>query len=418
MCKMNKYLIPTTVVLLLSACSSDNEDNPLVPVESERSVLIYMAAENNLSSFADTNLADIKQSSKSLKDNQNLIVYVDRRDIKPYMARVKDGVLVDSVAMEESSSADPAVMENVIRQMRTKYPAKSYGLVLWGHCTGWLFSNDSIPYAGTRAYGVDLNPQRHWMNMPSMARAIAKGMNQEKLKFVFGDCCNLNCIEVAYELRNAAEYVIGSPAEIPDSGAPNKLIMSDLFSQSDNFYQLLIDDYYNHYIKAFKERPNYYYNLMPGDLEGYSEPLSAIRTSALEELAQATANLLSTIPEKLGPEGKLGLENVTFYAWDSDNKLSYDMSQALKKNTSASAYAVWENAFKKAVAHKMYSRKWLVSNSTRKLASFMETFDTENAGVVSMFFPQKSYSTTTPNWNNAIQKYQWNNLIRWSQYGW
>jgi hypothetical protein len=54
MCKMNKYLIPTTVVLLLSACSSYNEDNPLVPTESERSVLIYMAAENNLSSFAES----------------------------------------------------------------------------------------------------------------------------------------------------------------------------------------------------------------------------------------------------------------------------------------------------------------------------------------------------------------------------
>ena len=377
-----------------------------------------MAAENNLSSFSDINLENIKRSSKSLKDNQNLIVYVDRYEIKPYMARVKDGVLVDSVAMEESSSADPAVMENVIRQMRTKYPAKSYGLVLWGHCTGWLISNDSIPYAGTRAYGVDLNPQRYWMNIPSMARAIAKGMNQEKLKFVFGDCCNFNCIEVAYELRNAAEYVIGSPAEIPDSGAPYELIMSDLFSQSDNFYQSLIDNYYNHYIKVFKERPNYFYDLIPGDLEGYSEPLSAIRTSALKELAQATANLLSTIPEKLGPEGNLDLENVTFYAWSGNNKLSYDMSQALKKNTSASAYAAWENAFKKAVVHKVYSRKWLVSRSTMKLASFMETFDTENAGVVSMFFPQKSYSSTAPNWNNAIQQYQWNNLIQWSQYGW
>jgi hypothetical protein len=166
-------------------------------------------------------------------------------------------------------------------------------------------------------------------------------MDHEKLKFVFGDCCNLNCIEAAYELKNAAEYVIGSPAEIPDPGAPYEIIMSDMFSQSENFYQSLIDDYYNYYIKAFKERPNYFYNLMPGDLEGYSEPLSAIRTSALEELAQATANLLSTIPEKLGPEGKLDLENVTFYAWDSNKELSYDMSQALKKNTSASAYAVW-----------------------------------------------------------------------------
>ena len=404
--------------MLLSACSSDIKDNPLVQTESERSVLIYMAGENNLSSFADEDLAEIKQSSKSLKDNQNIIVYVDKSYKNPFMARVKGGELVDSVAMEESSSADPAVMENVIRQMRTKYPVKSYGLVLWGHCTGWLITNDTIPYAGTRAYGIDHNPHNYWMNIPSMARAIVMGMDHEKLKFVFGDCCNLNCIEAAYELKNAAEYVIGSPAEIPNPGAPYEIIMSDMFSQSENFYQSLIDDYYNYYIKAFKERPNYFYNLMPGDLEGYSEPLSAIRTSALEELAQATANLLSTIPEKLGPEGKLDLENVTSYAWDSNKELSYDMSQALKKNTSASAYAVWENAFKKAVAHKVYSHKWLVGISTLKIASFMETFDTENVGVVSMFFPQKNYSSTTPNLNSAIQQYQWNNLIRWSQYGW
>ena len=415
--KMKKYLIPTIVALLLSACSSYNEDNPMVPVESERSVLIYMAAENNLSSFADLNLDDIKLSSKSLKDNQNLIVYVDRYEIKPYMGRVKDGVLVDSVAMEESSSADPAVMENVIRQMHTKYPAKSYGLVLWGHSTGWLISNNSIPYAPTRAYGVDLNPQTCWMNIPSMARAIANGMNQEKLKFVFGDCCNLSSIEIAYELRNTAEYVIGSPAEIPNAGAPYELIVSDLFNQSNNFYQSLIDNYYNHYIKAYKDRPTYFYNLKHGDLEGYSEPLSAIRTSALEELAQATANLLNTIPEKLGPEGKLDFENVTFYAESNGKKLSYDMSQALKKNTSASDYTVWENAFKKVVAYKVYSRKWLAPDNWA-IVSSMETFDTENAGVVSMFFPQKSYSSTTPNWNSAIQQYQWNNLIQWSQYGW
>ena len=415
---MKKYLIPTTVALLLSACSNYNEDNPLIPAESERSVLIYMAGENNLTSFANEDLAEIIQSSKSLKDNQNLIVYVDKLFEDPFMARVKDGELVDSVAMEESSSADPAVMENVIRQMRTKYPAKSYGLVLWGHCTGWLITNDTIPYAGTRAYGVDMTPQRYWMNIPSMARAIANGMNHEKMKFIFGDCCNLNCIEVAYELKNAAEYVIGSPAEIPDPGAPYEVIMSDMFSQSDNFYQSLIDNYYNHYIKAFKERPDYFYNLTPGDLDGYSEPLSAIRTSALDELAQATVNLLSTIPEKLGPDGKLDLENVAFYCWDSNNKLSYDMSQALKKNTSASAYAVWENVFKKVVAYKVFTRKWLVGGGTLKIASYMDSFDTENTGVVSMFFPQKSYSSTTPNLNSAIQQYQWNNIIHWSQYGW
>lgn len=414
---MKKYFITAIAALLLSACSSDDND-PQIPTEPERSVLIYMAGENNLSSFADDDLTEIKEGSKLLKDNQNLIVYVDRYTKKPYMARVKDGVLVDSVDMEESSSADPAVMENIIRQMRTKYPAKSYGMVLWGHCTGWLITNDSIPYAGTRAYGVDQKPKSYWMNIPSMARAIAKGMNQEKMKFIFGDCCNFGSIEIAYELRNAAEYIIGSPAEIPDPGAPYEEIMPDLFSQNDNFYQALIDDYYNHYIKAFKEDFNYFYNRTPGDLDGYSEPLSAIRTSALEELAQATANLLSTIPEKLKPEGELDFNGVTFYAWNSSKKLSYDMSQALKKNTSASAYATWESVFKKAIAHKVYSQRWLVGISSLSLDSYMKTFDTENAGVVSMFFPLNDYSSTTPKWNSAIQQYQWNKFIQWAQYGW
>ena len=413
---MKKYLIPTIAALLLSACSSNDDNDPQIPTEPERSVLIYMAGENNLSSFADQDLTEIKEGSKSLKDNQNLIVYVDNTK-KPYMARVKDGVLVDSVDMEESSSADPTVMENIIRQMRTKYPAKSYGMVLWGHCTGWLITNDSIPYAGTRAYGVDQKPKSYWMNIPSMARAIAKGMNQEKMKFIFGDCCNFGSIEIAYELRNAAEYIIGSPAEIPDPGAPYEEIMPDLFSQNDNFYQALIDDYYNHYIKAFKEDFNYFYNRTPGDLDGYSEPLSAIRTSALEELAQATANLLSTIPDKLKPEGEVDFNGVTFYAWNV-TKLAYDMSQALKKNTSASAYATWESVFKKAIAHKAYSQRWLVGISSLSLDSYMKTFDTENAGVVSMFFPLNDYSSTTPKWNSAIQQYQWNKFIQWAQYGW
>ena len=108
---------------------------------------------------------------------------------------------------------------------------------------------------------------------------------------------------------------------------------------------------------------------------------------------------------------------VTFYAWNV-TKLAYDMSQALKKNTSASAYATWESVFKKTIAHKAYSQRWLVGISSLSLDSYMKTFDTENAGVVSMFFPLNDYSSTTPKWNSAIQQYQWNKFIQWAQYGW
>ncbi|MBP3778188.1 MAG: hypothetical protein J6I38_03360, partial [Prevotella sp.] len=42
----------------------------------------------------------------------------------------------------------------------------------------------------------------------------------------------------------------------------------------------------------------------------------------------------------------------------------------------------------------------------------------DECGVVSMFFPRTLYKSTTPNWNTAIQNFQWNNVIRWQQYGW
>ena len=52
--------------------------------------------------------------------------------------------------------------------------------------------------------------------------------------------------------------------------------------------------------------------------------------------------------------------------------------------------------------------------------TYMNNFsdDQEDCGDVSMFFPNNYYSNTNPNWNQAIQLFQWNNVIRWQQYGW
>ena len=49
------------------------------------------------------------------------------------------------------------------------------------------------------------------MNITQMARAM-KGL--PKLDYIFADCCNMMCAEVAYELKDATRYLIGSPAEI------------------------------------------------------------------------------------------------------------------------------------------------------------------------------------------------------------
>ena len=80
--KFYKVLI-SLLAISFAACGSDDAPNPTPPEpeppvsSNERTVLIYIAAENSLNKFSTDDLNEMKQGSKALKDNQNLVVYVD-----------------------------------------------------------------------------------------------------------------------------------------------------------------------------------------------------------------------------------------------------------------------------------------------------------------------------------------------------
>ena len=421
---MNKFKALSVIALCLF-CSCHHDDDPVEDSTPEQTVLIYVAGENNLNKFTSSDINEMKKGSRALQDRQKLIVYVDRAEsTPPFFARVKDGQFVDSVSVNESVTADPAVLEQALQYMRTNYPAKSYGLVLWGHASGWLVSNDSVAYSKSRAYGGDTGngssggSGNYWMNIPSMARAIANGMGGTPLKYVFGDCCSFGCVEVAYELRKVADYVIGSPAEIPDEGAPYNMIVPKLFSGKDTFYKEIIDEYYQFYTKEIEAYPNKYYNLEHGDLKGYSVPLMAAKTAELENLCSATSRLLGTIHDKLTPTGSFDFSKSICYAMYGSNRYSYDMFQMLKSNTSSADFNTWVIAFNQAIPYAVKSNRWLSAYKILGNDMLQYTFGEDECGVISMFIPRTLYNTTNPRWNNAIKNFQWNNVIRWEDYGW
>jgi len=422
---MKKYFILLVSSLLFGACSSSSdEDEPAPKPADTRTVLVYMAAENNLDAFSEYDINEMKEGSKTLSDDDRLIIYCDNQaSNKPYLARVKDGQLIDKVEMEESLSADPALLEKTLRTVREKYPATSYGLVLWGHANGWLISNDTVKYNQTRAYGYASSTKgQYWMNIPSMTRAITNAMGSDRLRFVFADCCEMGCVEVAYELRHITDWFIASPAEIPDSGAPYDAILANLFDRSESFYQGIIDTYYNRTTEEIKKNPNKYYNVKSGDLEGYSLPLAAFKSSELDNLVQSTARLLSTIPDKLTPETGIDFTQAMYYGFSSSQRYAYDMRFMLKRLSGGNGLSDWDADFRKAVPYSRFSPKWLTAfTASGQLATDMDDFvniPTEDCCSVSMFFPASTYKSTKPNWNTAIQNFQWNNIIRWQQYGW
>ena len=91
--------------LLLSACSKDDEDEK---TPKTRTVLIYMSAENSLSSYAWYDLEEIKDGSKLLTEDDQLIVWYDRarEDELPWLARIVNGELKDSVSIADMQISD------------------------------------------------------------------------------------------------------------------------------------------------------------------------------------------------------------------------------------------------------------------------------------------------------------------------
>ena len=82
---MKKILIALLIMTTFVGCHKDEQEKE--DPEAERTVLIYMAAQNNLTywpysgyRFAESDLKEIKQAIKNLGDN-HLVIYVDRKSV-------------------------------------------------------------------------------------------------------------------------------------------------------------------------------------------------------------------------------------------------------------------------------------------------------------------------------------------------
>ena len=427
---MNRIILFFISLLLFSACDKNEDPSPTPtpePTQAERTVLIYLSGENNLTqdsqypgeSYMDFDMEEILEGSYKLNNNQHLICFIDSvgKDNKPYFIEVANGKAKEVYRYESDFYAsDPAKFREVLQYTIDNYPAKEYGLVLWGHARGWIVNNDSVPNVlkareVTRGFGKDegwdTNGSSKWMNITQMAQALE---TIPKLKFIFADCCNFMCAEVGYELRNCAEYLIGSPAEIPGEGAPYHLMIEKLFSTSPSFYNDICNCYYDYFIEAYTD-PDY----RDWDLAGYSVPLSTFRLDQMENLADATKQLMKTFMPQY-PE-QLDLTNLPYYFFN-DRRVLYDMKTVFKKYAPESDYNKWLKVFNTAVPYQAYSLKWMSIFSTIRNDFDIFPQDTSLWGSVSMFFPQAYYSNCYFGYNERIRKLQWYNAVDWASYGW
>ncbi|HEY9857343.1 MAG TPA: clostripain-related cysteine peptidase [Stenomitos sp.] len=195
-------------------------------------IMVHLAADNNLYSFGLEDMNEMEAGINS--DDVNVIVLFDgtkQGDSAVYEikhdANGKNSTLVSVPntdvpfipASHEINSGDPSVLKAFGEWAVQKYPAEHYMVSVWDHGSGIFrrgtYNSTEFFYKG---FGWDDNGSH--MNtsdlstiVPAMARAAG-----QPIDIVGFDACLMGHVELAYQLKGAANYLVASEELEPGPG--------------------------------------------------------------------------------------------------------------------------------------------------------------------------------------------------------
>ena len=237
------------VLLLCAGCVKDE----LYVEPSKRALVLYVVAHNNIENYLRRNIEEtiaavtpdfpsdgrvvVYYDGRSQTTGRDTVVLFEMRRNYPYGGRLLKNY-------DQQNSVDPEVMQRVMGDIRSMVPSDRYGLVMSSHGLGWFHTDVEkvsdlyrmrrsgvsaehrfVPMAGAE-------PTR-WMGDDDGAHMssgdLARGLSPIHFDFILLDACFMSSIEVLYDLRNSADYVIASPTEIMAQGFPYRHIVPMFF---------------------------------------------------------------------------------------------------------------------------------------------------------------------------------------------
>ncbi len=244
--------------------SSEKSENETYEKIGEWTILVYMAADNELESAAISDLNEME--TVDLPDDLNLLVLIDRcsgydssngdwKETRLYKVSKDENLnknLIASDVLEceelelypddetELDMGDEKTLSGALQFARRRYKSSNYALVIWGHGSGWRgFSEDKT--------------NSSFMTLSRLRAGIENGMEGEKLDFLGFDTCFGATFEVAYEMKNCAKIMAGTPGIASESGWDYTALLSDfigggltsesLYSACKNQFQSAYENY-------------------------------------------------------------------------------------------------------------------------------------------------------------------------------
>jgi hypothetical protein len=310
-------------------------------------VLAYMAGDNDLEGFA---VGDIKEMEKvgSRPGEVEVVVQVDRaagydrsdgdwQGTRRYHVtrgadrrRIHSRLLAD---LGETNTGDPAVLEEFLDFGISSFPAQACALVLWNHGSGFYVPPEMLAKPGaasrrevvsratprlhrtlfhtTRERLLQLDPQRRGiayddrsgdcLDNRELKRVLgaAHQLLGRKVDLVGMDACLMTMLEVAYQIRDHAEILVGSEEVEPGDGWPYDAVLRELTAHPDMTGRDLAATIVRQYAESYRQRR-------------VEVTQSAIDLSKLDPVVEAVDRLAGALIHRLHTPG---VEAAVYAAW-------------------------------------------------------------------------------------------------------
>ncbi len=221
----------------LPAVSAPAAPDPGRPAPKEWTVLIYVSARNSLGNEALKDVNEMEAAGSTAKVNvvAELGRIVTEQPFNPFASvqepplpqadwtgsrrflikKDTDALSVTSPVLAHFPDADMGDWRHLadfIAWGKANYPAKKYLLVVGGHGSGWR--GVKPPAGAAKGIAYD-DPAGSHISPEELARAIKAGGG---VNVYASDACLMQTVEVVYDLKDSAEFVVGSQETTPGSG--------------------------------------------------------------------------------------------------------------------------------------------------------------------------------------------------------
>lgn len=278
-----KFSLLNALLMLLVTTACSDHDDPTPDKTVRRTILVYAAAYNSLSSSISLDMKEMgngwMDAGRDADSCRWLVYKTDYKSTQPTLWELKKSHgTTEWVELKTYSpdtlSTQPERLSAVIADAKAIAPAREYGLVLWSHSSGWTPARKTPSkywFGDDVSQGND-SPFRN-MDIPDLAAAIPHDM----FNFIWADCCHMGGVEVAFELGDKCKFFVAYPTEVLAEGMPYDMVMPHLLKPRAELEKAA---------KAFFD----YWDGQAGIYR--SATVAVVRQQGLNELAAACRELL------------------------------------------------------------------------------------------------------------------------------